>query len=414
MSAIIDYRGVTPKKASFGIPLVTAKVVKAGRLQELDEYIPSEDYDAWMRRGLPERGDVVMTTEAPLGEVAQLDGRKVALAQRIITLRGKPGILDNTFLKYHMLSRFVQDQLHARAIGTTVLGIKQSELRRVQLRMPPIPEQRAIAHILGRLDDRIELNRRMNETLETMAQALFKSWFVDFDPVRAKAEGRRPAGMDAEMAALFPDGFEDSPLGKIPRGWRVSALDQIATYLNGLALQKYPPEGDDFLPVIKIAQLRKGDTEGGDKASPRLPAAYVIRDGDVLFSWSGSLEVVLWSGGRGALNQHLFKVTSDQYPKWFCYLWTKYHLPDLQAIAAGKATTMGHIQRHHLSDAAVVVPPPALLWAMDKVVAPPLEKVVANAVQSRTLAGLRDALLPRLLSGEIRVAEAKECVEACT
>ena len=143
-----------------------------------------------MRRGLPQSGDIVMTTEAPLGEIAQLDGRKVALAQRLITLRGKPDLLDNTYLKFLMQSEFVQHQLHSRATGTTVLGIKQSELRQVTLVMPPLPEQRSIAHILGTLDDKIELNRRMNETLEALALAIFKAWFVDFDPVRAKAEGR--------------------------------------------------------------------------------------------------------------------------------------------------------------------------------------------------------------------------------
>lgn len=131
MAAIIDYRGKTPTKTSFGVPLVTAKVIKGGRIERPNEVIAAEDYDAWMRRGLPEAGDVVMTTEAPLGEVAQLDGRKVGLAQRVITLGGKPGFVDNTYLKFMMQSGFVQDQLRARASGTTVLGIKQSELRRV-------------------------------------------------------------------------------------------------------------------------------------------------------------------------------------------------------------------------------------------------------------------------------------------
>ena len=195
MAAIIDYRGKTPQKTLSGIPLITAKVVKAGRIQSPDEFIAADDYDSWMRRGIPEAGDVVVTTEAPLGEVAQLGPERVALAQRLITLRGRPGLLDNTFLKFLMQSADVQDQLRARATETTVLGIKQSELRRVLLSLPPLPEQRAIAHILGTLDDKIELNRRMNETLEAMARALFKSWFVDFDPVRAKAVAALPAAM---------------------------------------------------------------------------------------------------------------------------------------------------------------------------------------------------------------------------
>jgi len=225
MEAIIDYRGKTPEKKAFGIPLVTAKLVKNGRIERPQEFIAPEDYDAWMRRGLPRARDVVMTTEAPLGEIGQLDGAKVALAQRIITLRGKPDLLDNDYLKYAMQSAYVQDQLRARASGTTVLGIKQSELRRVMLRFPRLPQQRAIAHILGTLDDKIELNRRMNETLEAVARALFKSWFVDFDPVRAKAEGRAPLGMDAETAKLFPSEYDTS---EIPKGWRSARLSDVA------------------------------------------------------------------------------------------------------------------------------------------------------------------------------------------
>jgi type I restriction enzyme S subunit len=242
----------------------------------------------------------------------------------------------------------------------------------------------------------------MSETLEAMARALFKSWFVDFDPVRANAEGRDP-GLPQPLADLFPDSFEDSQLGEIPRGWEVKALDEIARFVNGLALQKYPPTGERSLPVIKIAQLRAGNTEGADRASVDLEPAYIVQDGDILFSWSGSLECVLWSAGLGALNQHLFKVTSDQYPKWLCYLGVHHHLADFRHIAAGKATTMGHIQRHHLSDAKLAIPAPALLRAMDVVFAPFIESTWRRAVETRTLAALRDALLPRLISGELRV-----------
>ncbi len=209
----------------------------------------------------------------------------------------------------------------------------------------------------------------MNETLEAMARALFKSWFVDFDPVRAKAEGRDP-GLPQPLADLFPDCFVDSELGEIPEGWEVRSLDEIARFLNGLALQKYPPKDGRTLPVIKIAQLRVGSTEGADLASADLDPDYIVEDGDVLFSWSGSLECVLWASGRGALNQHLFKVTSVRYPKWLYYLGIHQHLEDFRHIAAGKATTMGHIQRHHLSNVKLAVPPVPQLQAIDSVMAP--------------------------------------------
>jgi type I restriction enzyme S subunit len=245
----------------------------------------------------------------------------------------------------------------------------------------------------------------MNATLEAMARALFQSWFVDFDPVRAKLDGREPVGLDPDTAALFPEHLEEKSLGHTPKGWEVRSLDKIADYLNGLALQKYPPGDGPTLPVIKIAQLRKGDSVGADRCNTDLQPNYIVQDGDVLFSWSGSLEVELWCGGLGALNQHIFKVTSPEFPKWFYYLWTLHHLDGFRSIAADKATTMGHIQRGHLTAAKVLIPPRPLLDAMTRDISPLIDKIVSNHIQSRFLAALRDTLLPRLLSGEMSVAE---------
>ncbi len=272
-------------------------------------------------------------------------------------------------------------------------GIRGSDLARLRVPNPPLPKQRAIAHILGALDDKIELNNRMNHTLESIARAIFKSWFIDFDPVHAKAEGR-DTGLPPHLDKLFPNSFEDSELGEIPIGWNIFGLDQIANYLNGLALQKFPPIDNNVLPVIKISQLRKGHTEGSDLCSSELPPEYIVEDGDVIFSWSGSLEVVIWGGGRGALNQHLFKLTSDNYTKWFYYFWTKHHLKDFQGIAAGKATTMGHIQRHHLSEAKIVTASNPLLKEMNLVISPFIDRIINNLTQIQSLSTLRDTLLP--------------------
>jgi type I restriction enzyme S subunit len=235
-----------------------------------------------------------------------------------------------------------------------------------------------------------------------MARALFKSWFVDFDPVRAKAEGRDP-NLPRDLDDLFPDSFDDSEVGEIPSGWRVCALDEIAHFLNGLALQRFPVSDGRALPVIKISQLHAGSAEEADQASADIPREYVIRDGDVLFSWSGSLAVELWCGGPGALNQHLFKVTSERYPKWLYYFWTRQHLADFRQIAAGKATTMGHIQRGHLRAAQVLMPPNRLLDAMSVHIEPLLARVVAVRLESRSLAVVRDTLLPALVSGQLPV-----------
>jgi type I restriction enzyme S subunit len=251
-----------------------------------------------------------------------------------------------------------------------------------------VDDQRRIAAVLGALDDKIELNRKMNRTLEEMAQAIFKSWFIDFDG---------------------HDDFVDSELGPIPRGWEVASLDSVAHFLNGAACQKFRPEpGEGSLPVIKIREMNQGITDKTDRATLRLPKKWWVNDGDVLFSWSGSLVVKVWTGGTGALNQHLFKVTSDRFPRWFCLLWTTHHLREFQRIAAAKATTMGHIKRHHLTDAKCVVPLADVLKRADDVLRPMVSRQVRNDLEARTLAGLRDTLLPKLISGELRVPEAEE------
>jgi type I restriction enzyme S subunit len=218
--------------------------------------------------------------------------------------------------------------------------------------------------------------------------------------------------LPAEISDLFQDSFEDSEHGEIPSGWKVKSLDEVAHFLNGLALQKFPPEdGNPTLPVIKIAQLKKGDSIGADRCSTAVPSDYVVRDGDVLFSWSGSLAVDMWCGGDGALNQHLFKVTSKTYDKWFFLQWVKHHLPEFQEIAQGKATTMGHIQRHHLSEAKALIPTPSLLAAMDSAFAPLLDRVFGLRKQSKDLATTRDTLLSKLISGQIRIPDAEKMLE---
>ncbi|MBM5811551.1 MAG: restriction endonuclease subunit S [Gammaproteobacteria bacterium] len=353
------------------------------------------------------KDDVLLNiTGDSVARACQVDPRVLParVNQHVAIIRPDSERLDPRFLRYFLVSPEMQAKLLSWAgSGGTRNALTKGMIESFDVPAPKdIEEQRAIAHILGTLDDKIELNRRMNETLEAITRALFKSWFVDFDPVRAKAEGRDP-GPPQPLADLFPGSFEDSELGEIPRGWEVKSLDEIARFLNGLALQKYPPTETRSLPVIKIAQLRTGNTQGADQASADLDQDYVVADGDVLFSWSGSLECVLWAGGRGALNQHLFKVTSTTYPKWLYYLWIHQHLAEFRHIAASKATTMGHIQRHHLSGAKAVIPGFDLLTAADRHFGPLIDSIPRLLVQSRHLGVVRDELLPKLVSGAVRI-----------
>ena len=415
--------GKTPPSShsnAFGgaIPFVTPSDMDGRRTIKHTARTLTESGAATVRGAcVPANAVMVSCIGSDMGKAA-IAGSECVTNQQINSIVIETG--DSPVYVYYDLSAR-KAEIRGAASGSAQPILNKSAFGRFGIELPPPDEQRAVAHILGTLDDKIELNRRMNETLEAIARAIFKSWFVDFDPVRAKASGEPPdsicrrLGLTPDLLALFPDRLVDSELGEIPEGWEVKSLDGIADYLNGLALQKFPPENDsEWLPVIKISQLKKGDSIGADRASHKLKREYIVDDGDVLFSWSGSLEVDIWCGGRGALNQHLFKVTSANYPKWFYFFWTKHHLPHFQAIAAGKAVTMGHIQRKHLTEALCAVPQKPILERLDSIMAPLLDKQIENRKASSTLALVRDALLPKLLSGELRVPEIESSLEAMT
>jgi type I restriction enzyme S subunit len=293
--------------------------------------------------------------------------------------------LSDILYDYYLISQL---DLNKRHIGTSQPLLTQEILNNIEVNLPPLPTQRSIAATLSCLDDKIELNKRINANLEAQAQAIFKNWFVDFEP--------------------FKDGkFVDSELGRIPRGWRVGNLTDIADYLNGLAMQKHrPSKSENGIPVLKIKELRQGmcDTSS-ELCSENVDDSYIVNDGDVIFSWSGSLLVDIWCGGKCGLNQHLFKVTSKNYDKWYYLLWTKYHLNNFISIAEDKATTMGHIKRTHLEKSLVLIPDDLSYDKISSIMRPIISAIIANRVQSRVLAAIRDALLPKLMSGEIEVEE---------
>lgn len=300
------------------------------------------------------------------------------------------------FYLYYFKSKQGQNEIARMTTGTQSRNIPGSKLMEVNIPVLNKIEQAQITSILFSLDSKIELNQKMNKILKEMGKAIFKHWFINYEFPNEKGKPYKSSG--GEMVY-------NEELGKeIAKGWEVKAIDEIADFLNGLALQKYPAEEeDDSLPVIKIRELKQGITDSSDRASAHIPEEYIVDDGDILFSWSGSLEVVIWTGGRGALNQHLFKVTSSTYPKWLYYYWILQYLPQYRHIAEGKATTMGHIQRHHLHDSLVLIPDNNALKKMDSILHSVIEKIVQLNVESRHLAKVRDSLLPKLMAGKIRV-----------
>lgn len=301
----------------------------------------------------------------------------------ITPIRGK---VDIKFL-YYALSLCLK-QFKNMSQGTSTKFLTVTILNSFSVQLPSISDQHRIASILSSLDRKIELNNKINADLEEMAQAIFKNWFVDFEP--------------------FKDGkFVDSELGMIPEGWKVGRLTEIASYMNGLAMQKFPPENnEDSLPVLKIKELGQGFCgTDSDRCSCNIKDECKIHNGDVIFSWSGTLLVDVWCGGDCGLNQHLFKVTSKDYPKWFYYYWTKHHLQEFIHIAKDKAVTMGHIKRGHLEEALVAIPDNDSMERAHELFEPILSKMISLRLENSRLSLLRDTLLPRLMSGELEVPE---------
>ena len=362
-----------------------------------------------------QEGDLVVTMTDPskagdtLGYpalVPRMLGRRYLHNQRIGLVEIKEGAeADKRFLFYRLRASDYRHHILATASGSTVHHTSPGRICEFEITLPAITEQRAIAGFLGTLDDKIEQNRRTARALERLARAIFRAWFVDFEPVKAKAAGATSfSSMPQAVFDALPTRFVDSEIGPVPEGWELKPIATIATFLNGLALQKYPARGDgEDLRVIKIAQLRKGSAEGAAWANSGVAEQYVIGDRDLLFSWSGTLEAKFWFGGKGALNQHLFKVTSSHFPSWFCFLWIRQHLPWFRAIAESRATTMGHIKRGHLQETLVVVPPNEVLNEANEVIGPIYDLFGELMIESRKLAAMRDVLLPKLLSGEARV-----------
>ena len=370
MEAIIDYRGKTPRKSSFGIPLITAKIVKGGRILEPTEFIPYEDYDERMQRGIPKAGDVVITTEAPLGEVGQLDNRKLSVGQRLITLRGKNDLLDNTYLKFLMMSEFVQNQLLARATGTTVTGIKQTELRKIDLLIPPLSTQHRIADLLSALDDKIELNLQTNTTLEAIGQAIFKEWFVDFNF----------PGTTGEM--------EESALGMIPQGWWVGKLGQIIEFAYGKGLKSENRVEGEY-PVI------------GSNGIVGVHNKYLVEGPGIVIGRKGTIGEVTWVHSNFYPIDTTFYIndllgTKDLY---FYYFLLKGQ--DFKKIASDSAVP--GLNRNQAYDNLVVIPPKEIMKLFNDNLLALFQNIYNNEQQSTTLSIIRDAFLPKLMSGEIEV-----------
>lgn len=293
-----------------------------------------------------------------------------------IRLRVKTDRINARYLSYYFLTaQHRAFMISMCSHGTTMASLNQKIIELISVPLPERKVQDQIVAVLSALDEKAKTNREINDNLQQQARSFFRKAFIDIE--------------------------------EMPATWSKGCLLDIADYLNGLAMQKYrPSENEIGIPVLKIKELRQGSCDASSElCSPSIKSEYIIRDGDIVFSWSGSLLVDIWCGGTCGLNQHLFKVTSKTYDKWFYYLWTSHHLDRFIAIAADKATTMGHIKREELSKAEVTIPSREDYNEIGAVLQPMIDLIIANRVENRKLASLRDELLPKLMSGEIDVSE---------
>jgi type I restriction enzyme S subunit len=362
-------------------------------------------------------GDLVFPHRGAIGQVGIVpeDGvGRYILSTSLMKLTCNREVVDQLFLFYFFRSPSGRHALlqHASTVGTPGIGQPLASLRSIKVPVPSLVEQRAIAHILGTLDDKIELNRRMNETLEAMARALFKSWFVDFDPVRAKAEGRDP-GLPKRLADLFPDSFEDSELGEIPKGWGVGTIGDVA---ENARRSVQPNEIEPSTPYIALEHMPKrcialsewGVADGLESNK------FEFKRGEILF---GKLRPYFHKVGvapvDGVCSTDIVVVAPRQRV-WFGFVLGHVFSTDFvdYTDAGSTGTKMPRTSWHEMSRYSVVIPPENIADAFTSRICPAVDRIAVSIHESRTLAALRDALLPKLLSGEMRVKAAEKLVEA--
>ena len=365
----------------YGFPIIDGANLKGFKVTDNLTKFVTEEKARSLSRSIARRGDVIITISGTLGQIAYIPDdsmfEEYLCSQRQFRVSFDSSRVYVPYLVFYFHTNEGQGKILSFANQTGVPALSQplKNFRKIRIQLPSYTEQRRIASVIEAINDKIECNQKVNDNLYAQAKAIFEQQFIDLET--------------------------------IPDGWEKGNLLDVANYLNGLAMQKYRPNEDEVgLPVLKIKELRQGSCDNSSElCSPNIKPEYIIHDGDVIFSWSGSLLVDIWCGGTCGLNQHLFKVTSNTYDKWFYYLWTAHHLERFIAIAADKATTMGHIKRGELAKAEVLIPSDEDYKAINSLMNPIFNLIVAKRIEARKLAELRDELLPKLMSGEIDVSE---------
>jgi type I restriction enzyme S subunit len=420
---IADCPHATPKWTDAGVVVLRNQNIKGGRLDlSSPSHTDEAHYLGRIRRAAPTAGDLVITREAPMGDVCLIPpGLKCCLGQRQVLLRPDPSKVDSGFLLYALQAPYLQHQIGwNEGTGSTVSNLRIPVLEALKVPMPSLNDQREIAQTLGAVDDRITLLRETNATLEAIAQALFKSWFVDFDPVRAKMEGRAPEGMDETTAALFPDGLEESVLGATPRGWRVMQVGDAVEAVGGATPDtKTPTFWEPAIhcwttpkdlsgipsPVLLDTERKLSDAGLAKIGSGLLPVGTLLLSSRAPIGYLALAQVPL------AINQgYIAMPPGGLLPPLYMLFWCRENMEGIKGRANG--STFMEISKKAFRPIPALVPPPEVVQVFADTAGALFERLIENETQAQTLATLRDTLLPRLISGQLRLPEAQTLVEA--
>jgi type I restriction enzyme, S subunit len=336
---------------------------------------------------------LLLSINGTLGSMAFYNNEKIMLGKSAAYINFKEDV--NKFYYYYFQLKEIQEYFHNVATGSTIKNLSLKSIQDFEVPTPDKIELKNISNVLSSLDSKIELNNKINKELEAMAKTLYDYWFVQFDFPDENGKPYKSSG--GKMV------YSQELKREIPEGWEVDSLWNIATYFNGLAMQKHRPVNDNKLRVIKIKEMNEGFGDYTEYAKADVQKEAIINNGDILFSWSASLDVIIWAKGIGALNQHIFKVTSKKYPRSFYYYELINYLKHFKMMADLRKTTMGHITQEHLKQSKIVIPPIDLIIALDSKINVFIEKQILLEQQNQEVAKLRDWLLPMLMNGQVSV-----------
>jgi type I restriction enzyme S subunit len=421
--SLIDCEHRTPPAASSGYPYIAIPQIKNGRIDLSDvRRITRDHLTEWTRKAKPQPYDVVLSRRCNPGETAFVPpGLECALGQNLVLLRADGSKTFPPFLRWLVRGSAWWDQIGKFLNhGAVFESLKCADIPNFQLSLPPLNEQKAIARILGVLDDKIELNRGMNRTLEEMSTALFRSWFVDFDPVVAKAAARAPFGLAQKLAAIFPDTFTDSQLGPVPQGWSVRPIGDVVRAVGGSTPStgeaRYWSGGDiawatprdlsNLSDPVLLATERQITPAGLERiTSGILPIGTVLLSSRAPIGYTAITEIPV------AVNQGFIALDCNgPLPNHYVIEWVRENMEVIEGRANG--TTFMEISKANFRPIPVVVPPPGVVAQFSAVAGPWWRQLIRNTHESRTLAALRDTLLNKLLSGELCVKDADKQVAA--